>query len=94
MSITHETRSDSYQAVIPFVGKIAERVYAAVATAPDGLTAEDVQRAVGCSLNSARSRLTELTQAGKIEAWNKRPNSAKTRQIAVYYGRHKEISSL
>ena len=85
MSITQETRGESYDAVLPFVGNIAARVYAAVAAASDGLTAEDVQRAVGCSLNSARSRLTELTQAGRLQAWNKRRNAANTRDIAVYY---------
>lgn len=85
MSITQETRNESYQAILPLVGNIAARVYAAVAASTDGMTAEEVQRAVGCSLNSARSRLTELTQAGKLEAWNKRRNAANTRDIAVYH---------
>lgn len=84
MGITHETRDESYQAILPFVGNIATRVYAAVKAHPLGLTAEQVQAAVGCSLNCARSRLTEIYNAGGLVVIGKRRNAADTRNIAVY----------
>ncbi len=84
MSITQETRRESYDAVLPFVGSVQARVYAAVKAHPLGLTAEQVQAAVGCSLNCARSRLTEIYNAGGLIVVGKRQNFADTRNIAVY----------
>lgn len=82
--ITRQTRDDSYQAVLPFVGNIQSAVFAAVQSNRLGLTAEEVQEAVGCKLNSARSRLTELTDAGRLVVIGKRPNKSGTRNIAVW----------
>lgn len=88
--LTHQTRDASYQAVLPFAGSIAERVYAVLKEARDGMTAEEVQAAVGCSLNSARSRLTELNLARRVAVVAKRRNAANTRDIAVFWVPHGE----
>lgn len=85
--ITRETREEGYQAALPFVASIRERVYGAVRANADGLTAEEVQAAVGCTLNSARSRLTELVKAGRLYVAGKRHNRAGTRAIAVFAAR-------
>lgn len=85
--ITHETRRESYDAILPFAGTIREAIFQAVMgrQGPQwGLTAEDAQDAIGCSLNSARSRLTELFKQGRLVVSAKRKNRAKTRFIAVY----------
>lgn len=82
--ITEQTRDASYQAVLPFVGNIQERVFESVRARNAGLTAEEVQESVGCSLNSARSRLTELTQAGRLVVIGKRANKLGTRKIAIF----------
>lgn len=83
-NITRETRDESYQAVLPTVGNIQEAVFAAVKSSRAGLTAEEVKDAAGCSLNSARSRLTELTDAGRLVVVGKRRNKADTRNVAVW----------
>lgn len=83
-SITHDTREAGLQAVLPFVGNIQENVYAAVRAHAAGLTAEEVQAAVGCSLNCARSRCTELFKCGRFVVTGKRKNAPGTRMIAVY----------
>lgn len=82
--VTHDTRESGYQAILPFVGNIQENCFEAVRAHHAGLTAEEVQEAVGCSLNSARSRLTELFKASRLVVIGKRLNRAETRKIAVY----------
>lgn len=83
-SITHSTREAGHQAILPFVGNIQEAVFEAVRGRHAGLTAEEVAEAVGCGLNNARSRLTELSKAQRLVVLCKRPNKAETRRIAVY----------
>lgn len=82
--ITHDTREAGLQAILPHLGNIQEGVFEAVRGHAAGLTAEEVQAVVGCSLNSARSRLTELFQASRLVVVGKRANRLGTRNIAVY----------
>ncbi len=82
--ILHETREEGLQAILPFQGNIQEACFETVRAHRAGLTAEEVQEAVGCSLNSARSRLTELFKAARLVVVGKRANKLGTRQIAVY----------
>ncbi len=82
--ILHDTREAGLQAILPFQGNIQEACFEAVRAHHAGLTAEEVQAAVGCSLNSARSRLTELFQASRLVVIGKRANGKGTRKIAVY----------
>lgn len=82
--ITHDTREAGYQAILPFAGNIRENVFEAVRAHHGGLTAEEAQAVVGCSLNCARSRLTELFNSGRLAVLAKRLNRAQTRRIAVY----------
>lgn len=82
--ILNETRESGYQAILPHVGNIQEACFDVVRAHRAGLTAEEVHEAVGCSLNSARSRLTELFQASRLVVIGKRANRLGTRQIAVY----------
>lgn len=83
-SITHDTREAGYQAILPFSGNIRENIFEAVRARYAGLTAEEAQNEVGCSLNCARSRLTELFKCGRLAVVDKRFNKAGTRKIAVY----------
>ena len=82
--ITHATRADGQQAILPFLDNILERVYEAVKGATTGMTAEEVDAATGVGLNNARSRCTEHFNAGRFVVLSKRPNKAGNRQIAVY----------
>lgn len=82
--ILHDTRAGGYQAILPFVGNIKESCFEAVRGHPAGMTAEEIHEAVGCSLNCARSRSTELFNERRFTVIGKRPNKASTRQIAVY----------
>lgn len=83
--ITHETRDDSYQAILPLVGTIQMAVFEAVRASYEvGVTAEEASERAGCSLNSARSRLTELFNCSRVVVVDKRRNKAGNRMIAVY----------
>lgn len=83
--ITHQTRDASFQAILPFVEGIKERVFEAVRRHhPAGLTAEDAAEEAKCSLNSARSRLTELFLVQRVVVIGKRANKLGTRKIAAW----------
>jgi hypothetical protein len=82
--ITHETRRDAYQAILPFAADIRSRVLAVLANHPAGLMAEEVAMIVGCSLNCGRSRLTELKISGRVVAMSKRKSPTSGVNVAVF----------
>ena len=83
-NITSQTREEGYQAILPFLNNLSERVYEAVKSRPEGMTAEEVEAVLAIGLNNARSRCTEHFKAGRFVVLAKRSNAAGTRQIAVY----------
>lgn len=83
-SITRETREEGRQFALPMAADIRGKIVELLSGNHACMTAEEVASAVGCSLNSARSRLTELKDAGRVEATGKRLNRAGTVRIAVW----------
>lgn len=81
-SITRETREEALQFALPFSADVRAKVGAALTTR--AMTAEEVATFANLPLNSARSRLTELKDAGIIHAIGKKLNRAGTVHIAVW----------
>lgn len=83
-TITAAAREDGFKVVLPFSDSLRESVCAAVQTFPHGSTAEEISGIVGCSLNCARSRLTELKLSGHVRAIGRWPNQKGDVRITVW----------
>lgn len=70
--LTHETRREAHEAVLPRKANRQARAYDALRTHPRGLTAGEVAEATGLPLNGARSALTELMGSMRVEVLTKR----------------------
>ena len=83
MSITQETRRESYQKL-----NTSERknlIMKTLSTSPDGMTAHEIATELGFSdLNKARPRLTELEGVNLIKVIGKRYDSVTNVNVAVY----------
>lgn len=85
MSITGETRRESYRANKERAFAIKVDVLEALKEEyPGCITAEEVSERAQCSLNSARSRLTELKIEGQARAATKVLNKRGDRNIAAW----------
>jgi hypothetical protein len=84
MSLTHETRRESYESMLPGVLNWRNQVLDAVRSFPDGATAEEIARAVGKETYTTRPRITELMQKGMIMVVGKRRSPFTNKRIAVF----------
>lgn len=82
--ITHETRENGMQAVLPFVDNTREYIKEWLAANPAGLTARELHGKMGGSLNDIRSRLTELTDEGVLVVVGKRKCAVTGVTVAVW----------
>ena len=72
MSITAETRRESYEAVQKRLGRMQERILL-VLKERGAMTADEIMREIGTSNpNCVRPRLTELSRKGLIRASEKK----------------------
>lgn len=82
---TKQTRAEGYAVAAPKADDIAAVVLATLAGRPSGLTANEIQALnPGVTLNSVRSRLTELKLRGTVRAIGKRINPATGVHVAVW----------
>lgn len=85
MSITQETRREGLEHIEAKVSDIAAAVLRALRQLPDGATANEVQAVLPhISLNSVRSRLTELQDRNRVFACGKRINPSTGVNVAVW----------
>lgn len=72
MSITSETRRESYESVQERLPRMQERILS-VLKERGAMTAEEIMREIGTSNpNCVRPRLTELSRKGRIRASEKK----------------------
>lgn len=85
MSITQETRREGLDYIAPKSGAIANAVYSYLSECPAGATANEIHSARHeISLNSVRSRLTELQDKGLVEAFGKKVNPGTGVRVAIW----------
>ncbi len=85
MSVTQETRREGLDYIEPKTSDIARAVYSYLLTRREGATANEIQAAnTWISLNSVRSRLTELQNKNLVEATRKKVNPSTGVRVAVW----------
>ena len=80
MSITEETRRDSFYAT----NTVATKKDVMSALNSENKTAREVAQATKKALNDVRSRLTELKQLGKVEVCGKKKDDISKRMVAIF----------
>ncbi len=84
MTITQETRREGLDYIEPKSSDIARAVYSYLLTVP-GATANEIYAAnTWISLNSVRSRLTEMQGKNLVEAFDKKVNPSTGVRVAVW----------
>lgn len=86
--LTHQTRDAAYQHILPLAQNRQERAFQALRSHPGGLTAGEVAEVTGLPLNGARSALTELLNANRVQTLCKRlsthAGAQKKTKVAVW----------
>ena len=82
--ITHQTRAEAYQSVLPMAETREEEVLEVFRGHVHGLTGEECAAILGRHPYVVRPRITSLKAKGKLKAVGKRKSADGTRNVAVF----------